>query len=251
LDFGTFASAMGLSVVVFFTRIFGLFASSYLGGRLSGEKELFNRYAGFTYITQAGVAMGLAKQVHTMFPGWGSNFATTIVTAVVFSQIMGPPLHKWALRGVGEASVGVFSKITGTVVVLSDSSSAPLSIMVEGLVRTEGWAVDHVHVPGLSDEGRKIRAKKAAAKGEELKGVDEVKVEVGGDSATVSSLITLDMEAGLRKHFDKTQTVALLMVDEQMSLALSAWIDKYFNDMKLIVISRLPGDAGFGGEPAK
>lgn len=247
LDFSTFASAMGLSVVVFFTRITGLFLSAYFGGRLSGEKPIFNVYAGFTYITQAGVAMGLAKQVHTMFPGWGSNFATTIVTAVVFSQIMGPPLHKWALRRVGEASVGMFAKITGTVVILSDHTSAPLAQMVEGLVCTEGWTVDRVHVPSLAEEGRKIRARTANVQDEEVK-TDEVKVEVGEDA---SSLITPEIDAALRKHFNRSQTSALVMVDEQMSLSLAAWVDKFFSDLKLIVVSRLPGDQGFGLEPTK
>lgn len=105
LQLDAFANALMLASTLFFVRIAGLFTAAYVAGRAGGDPEIYNRRAGFTYITQAGVSLGLAKQIQLMFPAWGAGFTTTIVTAVVASQIIGPPLHKAAIRSTGEAAV--------------------------------------------------------------------------------------------------------------------------------------------------
>lgn len=128
MNLRTFENSLELASIIFFLRIFGLMVGSYVSGKIAGESEKSNRRAGLTYITQAGVSLGLAKEIgscllrliwqhnavpifpyiHTcaelMFPGWGAGFTTTIVTAVVASQFIGPALHKFAIRSMGEAS---------------------------------------------------------------------------------------------------------------------------------------------------
>ena len=56
-----------------------------------------------SYITQAGVGLGLATEVSGEFPTWGPEFATIIISVIVLNQFVGPPLFKWALTRVGEA----------------------------------------------------------------------------------------------------------------------------------------------------
>ena len=46
------------------------------------------------YITQAGVALGLAKKVHLEHRVWGGSFATMMVSVVVINQIVGPPFFR-------------------------------------------------------------------------------------------------------------------------------------------------------------
>jgi Trk K+ transport system NAD-binding subunit len=55
------------------------------------------------FVTQAGVGLGLAKEVAVEFPEWGEDFATIIISVIVLSQIIGPPFIKWAIHRVGEA----------------------------------------------------------------------------------------------------------------------------------------------------
>jgi Trk K+ transport system NAD-binding subunit len=55
------------------------------------------------YITQAGVGLGLAKEVAVAFPGWGDSFATLLISVITINQIVGPPLLKWAIHYVKEA----------------------------------------------------------------------------------------------------------------------------------------------------
>jgi Trk K+ transport system NAD-binding subunit len=57
------------------------------------------------YVTQAGVGLGLAKEVAVEFPGWGGSFASVMIAVIVLNQIIGPPLMKLALHRAGEAHV--------------------------------------------------------------------------------------------------------------------------------------------------
>jgi Trk K+ transport system NAD-binding subunit len=62
-----------------------------------------NRISWMAYVTQAGVGLGLAKEVGVEFPEWGAAFATVIISVIVLNQIVGPPFFKWAIQRVGEA----------------------------------------------------------------------------------------------------------------------------------------------------
>ena len=55
-----------------------------------------------TYITQAGVTLGLAKRVHLEFPLWGGYFATVIVACVIINQLIGPLLLRYGLTKSGD-----------------------------------------------------------------------------------------------------------------------------------------------------
>jgi Trk K+ transport system NAD-binding subunit len=55
------------------------------------------------FITQAGVSVGLAKEIGVEFGTWGAELATLSIGVIVLNQIVGPPLLKWVITQVGEA----------------------------------------------------------------------------------------------------------------------------------------------------
>ncbi|MEQ8676276.1 MAG: cation:proton antiporter [Aggregatilineales bacterium] len=93
----------GVAAILFLTRMFSIFVGSYAGGTLAGEPERFKRLAWMGLITQAGIALGLAREVSVQFPSLGDSFATLIISVVVLNEIFGPILLKTALRRAGES----------------------------------------------------------------------------------------------------------------------------------------------------
>lgn len=55
-------------------------------------------------VTQAGVALGLARTVKVRFPEWGESFYALVVSTIVINQVVGPPLFRAALVSVGEVN---------------------------------------------------------------------------------------------------------------------------------------------------
>lgn len=97
------ASTWVIALVLFGIRLLGLFIGSFTGGVIAGDPMAHNRFSWLTYVTQAGVGLGLAKEVAVLFPTWGGEFATEMISVIVMSQLIGPPLHKWAIQRMGEA----------------------------------------------------------------------------------------------------------------------------------------------------
>lgn len=93
------------AVLAVIVRFILIWLGAYLGGRLGGDPPRFRRMAGFAFITQAGVSLGLAGIITNRFPGWGAALATTIVAIIALNQIIGPIAFKFALGAVGEARV--------------------------------------------------------------------------------------------------------------------------------------------------
>ena len=94
--------ALFLTVV----RMAGIWIGSFAGGLLAGDPARHNRVSWLTYITQAGVGLGLAKQAAREFPEWGTAFAALMIAVIVINQLIGPIFCKWAIRRAGEAHPG-------------------------------------------------------------------------------------------------------------------------------------------------
>jgi Kef-type K+ transport system membrane component KefB len=95
-----------VAVLLVAVRCLLVWLGAYWGGALSGDPPLFRRMSGLSFITQAGVSLGLAGIVMRRFPEWGAALATTIVAVIALNQIIGPVAFKVALSAVGEAGVG-------------------------------------------------------------------------------------------------------------------------------------------------
>ena len=94
-----------IAVIIFGVRLVSLFLASYSGSALAGDPPLFWKISWMPFVTQAGVGVGLATIIAAEYSGWGTEFATVMISVIVLNQIVGPPLFKWALHLVGEAHV--------------------------------------------------------------------------------------------------------------------------------------------------
>ncbi|GIX47230.1 MAG: potassium transporter TrkA [Candidatus Tectimicrobiota bacterium] len=101
LDF--LARTWPVALALLGTRALGLVLGSLAGGLASGWQGKPSLLLGFTFLTQAGVSVGLAKEAAVEFPAWGEDFATLMIAVVVINQLIGPPLFKWAFFLAGEA----------------------------------------------------------------------------------------------------------------------------------------------------
>jgi hypothetical protein len=76
------------------------------GGVAKTPPELHRRMFWRGMITQAGVALGLARIAATAFRDWGPFFQTAMTGAIIANLAIGPPLFRSALIAVGEAGGG-------------------------------------------------------------------------------------------------------------------------------------------------
>ncbi|HKK89810.1 MAG TPA: cation:proton antiporter [Desulfobacteraceae bacterium] len=103
LALGVLVKVWGITLVLFAVRAGAIFIGSFVGGTIAGAPMKHNRIAWMSYMTQAGVGLGLAKEVIVEFPEWGTPFATIIIATIVLNQIVGPPLFKRAIKKAREA----------------------------------------------------------------------------------------------------------------------------------------------------
>lgn len=95
--------ALPLTLSIFAARLLSLCIGSTVGSAFAGAPRVQTAYGWMSYVTQAGVSMGLARQVGQHFPVLGRELESVLVSVVVINQIVGPPMLEHALRAVGEA----------------------------------------------------------------------------------------------------------------------------------------------------
>ncbi|DAZ95438.1 TPA: hypothetical protein N0F65_013007 [Lagenidium giganteum] len=139
LELDMLVKAMMLSIVLSLTRIVAIFIGSLLGGKCAGEDKEHSHVAWMAYVTQAGVTLGLAKQIQLLYPGWGSYFSTMIVAVVICNQIIGPPLLRYVLRHVGDAKKKEVGKVDGLKALVLTNN--PCSDSAMSRLEMCGWNV--------------------------------------------------------------------------------------------------------------
>ena len=103
LDVGALRETWLIAVLLVAVRFSLVWVGAYFGAVSSGDPPRFRQMSGLSYVTQAGVSLGLAGIVMRRFPEWGGPLATTIVAIIALNQIIGPIAFKYALNAVGEA----------------------------------------------------------------------------------------------------------------------------------------------------
>ncbi len=184
------SQVLGTALVLFFIRLATMIIGSYTGGLLAKDPMKYNHLGWMPYITQAGVALGLATVVANEFPGWGDQLATVIIALIVLNQFIGPPLFKWAIYKVGEdrtrASVPEFDGIRDAIIVGFESQSVALA---RQLIE-HGWEV-------------KIATKKADGTIEEPDGV------------VIKYLQEFSYDEFIDIQADKSEAIVLMLSDEE------------------------------------
>lgn len=100
-------TTLPVALALFVVRGGGIAIGSFAGGKIAGEPAEFNKFAWMGLITQAGIALGLAREVAVEFPALGDAFATLVISVVVLNEIFGPMFLKSALSRAGEANLPV------------------------------------------------------------------------------------------------------------------------------------------------
>ena len=105
MDLGVLWRNRSACILLFGSRSVFIVLGSRIGGQLGGQPaEYYDRYW-MSFLTQAGVTLGLAQSVAPHFV-WGPDFAACIVALVVCNQIVGPPLFKHVIKLVNESNIG-------------------------------------------------------------------------------------------------------------------------------------------------
>jgi len=108
-------SVFGIAVALFFLRLITMFFGGIFGVYAANDFKKYALIAWMPYLTQAGVAIGLATIISEEFPIWGHQFEAIIIAIIVINQLVGPPLFKWALNFVKESHLRTkTSKFEGT-----------------------------------------------------------------------------------------------------------------------------------------
>lgn len=131
-------STIGLAIILFGIRIFSIMIGSFVGGNLAREDKLIKRYAWMGLITQAGIALGLAREVATEFPALGNSFATVVVSVVLLNEIFGPLFLKHVLHRVGESHVPTKRDAIRNVIIFGVDQQ---SILIAKQLVHSGWQV--------------------------------------------------------------------------------------------------------------
>ncbi len=160
-------AVLPVAVVLFTIRAMGITGGTWLGATWAGEPHRHRKIFWTGFITQAGIALGLAREVAVQFPTLGDAFATLIISVVVINEIIGPVVLKAGFRragethepqrrgGLGQRAVifGVEGQSielarvlqrTGWSVVVADPDP-------EQVARLEAEDVDERHIPDLSE----------------------------------------------------------------------------------------------------
>jgi Trk K+ transport system NAD-binding subunit/Kef-type K+ transport system membrane component KefB len=103
LDLSALRLAWRVALLLLVVRLLAIVVGSYVGGIAGGAPPQVRRRLWLGMVTQAGIGLGLAKEVAVEFAPWGGAFATTMIAVIVVNQVIGPPPAKWVLRRSGEA----------------------------------------------------------------------------------------------------------------------------------------------------
>ena len=103
LSVQTLMSVFGIAIALFFLRLLTMVLGGVFGVYAANDFKKYALIAWMPYLTQAGVALGLATIVSHEFPIWGHQFETIIIAIIVINQLVGPPLFKWSLNFVKES----------------------------------------------------------------------------------------------------------------------------------------------------
>ncbi len=102
LDLDALRMTWPLAAFLFMIRTIGIFGSTWFAGILNRDSPQHRRIAWMAYITQAGVAIGLAQLAQRRFPELGVYLTTLVLAVITINQVVGPITFKIALKTAGE-----------------------------------------------------------------------------------------------------------------------------------------------------
>ncbi len=201
-------SVFGVAIGLFLLRLVSMFFGGVFGVYAAKDLKKYYLIAWMPYLTQAGVALGLATIISDVFPVWGNQFETIVIAIIVINQIIGPPLFKWSLNIVKE------SHLRAKMTHLESSRDALIfgledqSIALANQLKKNKWDSRVVNFDSIIK-----------------KNIDNFEI-INLQSIDFSSLKTLELE--------KTEAVILLLDDEN-NYILAELIYEHFGTKEVVV----------------
>jgi Trk K+ transport system NAD-binding subunit/Kef-type K+ transport system membrane component KefB len=141
LELNLIGESWGIVLILFCVRLVGIFVGSFAGSTIAQDRSPGNAFLGLGFITQAGVSIGLAKEIGVEFSDWGPELATLSIGVIVLNQIVGPPLLKFAINKVGEshtrADAVKFDGVNDAIIF----GLRRQSVQLANQLRANGWQV--------------------------------------------------------------------------------------------------------------
>ncbi|MFT5955985.1 MAG: Trk K+ transport system NAD-binding subunit/Kef-type K+ transport system membrane component KefB, partial [Cyclobacteriaceae bacterium] len=190
LDISVLGSVIGVAGILFMIRMITMIIGAYAGGYLAKDPPKYIHLGWMPYVTQAGVALGLATMVAKQFPDWGTAFATVIVALIVINQFLGPPLFKWAIYQLGEdrarGNAYEYDGIRDAIIV----GFEPTSVALARQLQQKGWEVQ-------------LATRKAKGTFEEP------------DDIPMRYITNFEPQVFTEMHADKAEAIVLMLSDEE------------------------------------
>lgn len=105
--------AAGIAYTI--ARMLGKIIGAWIGASRLGYPEVVRKYLGVSLVAHAGVAIGLALQLKSIFPEVADTISAIILGSVLINEVAGPMLTKLAIGRAGERHVephhGAFEEI--------------------------------------------------------------------------------------------------------------------------------------------
>lgn len=79
------------------------FSGTFIGAKLAKEDSKFQKLSWIGFISQAGVALGMAILIERTFPEWGAEFKALVLAIIAMNQVIGPVMLQRLLFRVNEA----------------------------------------------------------------------------------------------------------------------------------------------------
>ncbi len=209
ISIDTLAKVWLIALLLFFVRLIAMIIGAYIGSTLAKDSNLFRKVGWMPYVTQAGVGLGLAIEVSSIFPAWGSEFATIVIAVIVLNQFVGPPLFEWALNKVGEshkrAGAPGFDGVQDAIIFGLDDQSLALA----RLLKQHSWEVE-------------VATLKPPHEIEEIQDINIIHID------------KLDLEAMDKLEAKKADAVILLLSDKE-NYTISELIYEFIGTKNIIV----------------
>jgi Trk K+ transport system NAD-binding subunit len=106
LKLDTLLTVLPFAALLFLVRMGAIAVGSNVGARLAGRDGFLRDRSWMALITQAGIALGLAREAGVQFPELGAAFSTLIISVVVLNEIFGPMILRRVLERSGEIEDG-------------------------------------------------------------------------------------------------------------------------------------------------
>lgn len=105
LHWGLLSAVGGVGVLYIAGRVFGKVLGVAFGATQAGANQNLKKCGGLGLLAQAGVVLGLALLVQDKDPKLGEVVSTTILSTVIFFEILGPLAVRWSIVKSGEVKI--------------------------------------------------------------------------------------------------------------------------------------------------